>query len=701
MRIRRLKITNFKAITYIDLAGLKDVVVVAGPNGCGKSCIFDAIRLLKSAYGGYRANEVETWFGEFQIQINQDRKSLLTLFQDPRKELELYAEIELSNDERSWLRENAIDLLVQKQHFDLAPPNLPGLQPSGAFLDPAHRAHRNQIEKGAKAKRPQFLKELRKQYFVAHATVSPTLKDIIVPSTVLSLIFGTYDPKHIGVFDYHGPHRNYAREQVGGIDLNIQATDARVRESALYNYANKYSNLKNEFGAGYVRQLLAREANSSSHDYEDLAKTLRELFTAFFPGKRFLGPQPTPDGKLSFLVETTSGASHDINELSSGEKEVLYGYLRIRNVAPRHSVILIDEPELHLNPRLVCGLPDFYHKHLGRALNNQVWLVTHSDALLRDSVGHDCFSVYHMQQPAPSEPAKSQVTEVVVNKDIDKAVVDLVGDLAAYRPGAKLVIFEGGGDSEFDRRMCSLLFPDFASAVNPISATDKKRVRELHALLEQAREAGTLPFRVYSITDRDSDEIPKHSSAGELRWDVYHIENYLLDSKYILRVLADLNLRSADYCSEQDIDKVLRESASETIPNLIRHELEQASNQLLVKCVRTATDRSKASIAGALVYAINNSAQKFNATVRKDLTLANLQNQEREIKNKLRADLSSGAWRKNFRGRAILKILKDKCGIGGNYDEFRNLIIARMRDDSFKPPGMKAILDKILADPWR
>src|SRR5690242_2877671 len=115
MRIRRLKIRNFKAITSIDLNGLKDVVVVAGPNGCGKSCIFDAIRLLKSAYGGYRANEVETWFGEFQIQVNQDRNSLLTLFQNPLKNLELYAEIELSQSERSYLQKNASDLLLQKQ----------------------------------------------------------------------------------------------------------------------------------------------------------------------------------------------------------------------------------------------------------------------------------------------------------------------------------------------------------------------------------------------------------------------------------------------------------------------------------------------------------------------------------------------------------------------------------------------------------
>ena len=55
MKIKRLEIENFKAIKHIKLDGLSDTVLIAGPNGCGKSCIFHAIRLLKSTIGGYQA----------------------------------------------------------------------------------------------------------------------------------------------------------------------------------------------------------------------------------------------------------------------------------------------------------------------------------------------------------------------------------------------------------------------------------------------------------------------------------------------------------------------------------------------------------------------------------------------------------------------------------------------------------------------
>jgi predicted ATPase len=200
---------------------------------------------------------------------------------------------------------------------------------------------------------------------------------------VLSIVFSTFRPTEIGVIDYHGAQRHYGREQVQGINLNLEAAEQQRIQSTLYNYANKYTNVKGEMAASFVKELLAEAAGIPRAEQSSLTNTLKELFATFFPDKKFLGPQPTPEGSLKFPVETQSGNRHDLDELSAGEKEILYGYLRIRNSAPRYSIILLDEPELHLNPRLIRGLPEFYKKNLGEALGNQIWLVTHSDALLR------------------------------------------------------------------------------------------------------------------------------------------------------------------------------------------------------------------------------------------------------------------------------------------------------------------------------
>lgn len=251
--------------------------------------------------------------------------------------------------------------------------------------------------------------------------------------------------------------------------------------------------------------MVARQACLENSANKSLTETLQELFTTFFPGKRFLGPQAQADGSLSFPVKLQSGGQHDIDELSSGEKEVLYGYLRLRNAAPENSILLLDEPELHLNPRLIQGLPQFYHRHLGKVLNNQLWLVAHSDALLRQAVGQKGFSVFHMQSSDTSEPNGNQVYEIKFEKDIERAIIDLVGDLASYRPGAKIVIFEGGGKLEFDIWMTGILFPDFQLTVNMISAGSKKRVASLHEVLRKAVEQGDLSARFFSIVDKDAD----------------------------------------------------------------------------------------------------------------------------------------------------------------------------------------------------
>ena len=104
-------------------------------------------------------------------------------------------------------------------------------------------------------------------------------------------------------------------------------------------------------------------------------------------------------------------------------------------------MILLDEPELHLNPRLLQGLPDFYHANLGRALNNQLWLVTHSDSILRQVVGNPNYSAFHMSAPQVRTPQQTseqnQAALVTANSELDQAVLDIVGDLQRISPARK------------------------------------------------------------------------------------------------------------------------------------------------------------------------------------------------------------------------------------------------------------------------
>lgn len=517
-------------------------------------------------------------------------------------------------------------------------------------------------------------------------------------SNLLSVIFTNYKPRHIGVIDFHGAQRHYGRENVQGINLSLEQANQQYSQHTLYNYNNKYNNVKSEMAGNFVKELLAEKASADKQpSSSSLSETLKELFQSFFPEKQFLGPQPTPDGSLAFPVITPSGAEHDLDELSSGEKEILYGYLRIRSSAPKDSIILLDEPELHLNPRLIRGLPEFYRKHLGEALQNQLWLVTHSDALIREAVGKPGFNVFHMIPCGSEPPETSQLRPLTVNQDLELVMTDLVGDLAAYRPGGKAIIFEGGGDSDFDKTIASTLFKEELQGINLLSGTNKMRVKVLHEILERAHTNGDLPTKFYAIMDSDSEgEIDETKGVNRFEWNVYHIENYLLNSQIIADVLNSLTLTNNNAAT--DIESKLNSAARKVLPSMLIHRMRAHVNSKIVGAISLGFSPETLTIGKELCIAASRSAARINALIGDTLSEAALVEQEQSLRTEYESCFADGTWKSKLPGRGILKKFVDQEGIKTGYEVFRNLIVTRMATLKYKPDGMKFVIEKILLD---
>ena len=85
------------------------------------------------------------------------------------------------------------------------------------------------------------------------------------------------------------------------------------------------------------------------------------------------------DGRNITLFTNSSADKFDINELSSGEKQLFLRTLAIKMLNPENSIILIDEPELSLHPKWQQKIVDVYRK-IGK--NNQIIIATHSPHIL-------------------------------------------------------------------------------------------------------------------------------------------------------------------------------------------------------------------------------------------------------------------------------------------------------------------------------
>ena len=691
MRITDLRVTNFKAIDDVILTDIGDVIVIAGPNGSGKSTIFDALKLWKTVVGSYQKDELQHWLTE--QGFSQNSADLLAAHQRPGEPIAISATVVFSEDERIFIRDNADVILAfyffrqRSQGQVMGPPlfTMQNLELNEEFL-----RNKSAIMESVEASKTHLVWLSAGQKLSATVTVTTDGKIELDAPEALKFILSIFIPQGIGVFDYYGSHRLYGRDSSGSVNLDFKANRAMASQTnALYNQASKFSGIKNELASDFVTGLISSAAKGDEHKSSELQESISELFQIFLPGKSFAGVEPSIDGTLIMNVVTPTSA-HDIADLSSGEKELIYGYLRIRSRESKDSVILIDEPELHLNPRLTNGLIDFYYRHIGKAHNNQIWLVTHSDVILRQAVGSRGHKTYHMRAAGSYAPGDVQLVELIVDADVNRAFLDLVGDIAAYKPGGALVIVEGASHSEFDRSVITTLFPLFTQSVNLVSGGSRSKVHAIQEVISRVGTQQSLFNDVKSIVDGDNID-PSGLKENQFSWDRYNIENYLLNPTFIISALRDLILPAPDL-SEIDILIALKSAAASVLEKRVRHDVEQLAYRTIRDCVDTSTPRDVPFSSSLVASRVTDTINKIHARQEDLLSATQLEQFAAQRGGQYTDDLSNGRWEYTFNGREVLQRFVQDTYPGVGYETLRNTIIAHMGKAQYQPAGMGRVL---------
>jgi hypothetical protein len=183
---------------------------------------------------------------------------------------------------------------------------------------------------------------------------------------------------------------SYRKVQEGNPNLAAMVDEPMGRARMMYG-RTRYGPAVSAISAFKIEML--RSLLGGAELFEGFDKTDSEATVEFLNGllKRYAGGsieklRPLPDNSLDFRITTGSGASFAFDGLSSGQKEIVSTLFLIwRHSQQSPCIVLIDEPELHLNAEWHA---DFVERLQEYGPNNQYILATHSEQIF-GCVGED------------------------------------------------------------------------------------------------------------------------------------------------------------------------------------------------------------------------------------------------------------------------------------------------------------------------
>ena len=241
--------------------------------------------------------------------------------------------------------------------------------------------------------------------------------------------------------------------------------------------------------------------------------------------------------------------------------------------------------------------------------------------------------------------------------------------------------------------MAGTLFPDHERRMNFISGGNKATVRRLHEALEKGTEYDA--SLVFSIVDRDDQEHTGDEARGRFTWDVYHIENYLLEPEVIYQVLVNMSLQDTGFRDGTEIEQALRSIAKEQIDGLVEHSVRARARDVIGREIRLKGGETGSNPAKRVSDQARASLEKLTVAMTEALSETELRKVAETRKTVLEAAVSSDQWKSEFRGRDLLKRCADQYTSGVRYKVLRDMIVRVMADAGVRPPGMLQVLEKI------
>jgi hypothetical protein len=456
----------------------------------------------------------------------------------------------------------------------------------------------------------------------------------------------------------------------------------------------------------FTRRLGSYHVQKAAGTLEDPAQEAPKddygiILQKVFPGYQFI--DKPEDAPTDLFVRIPTGDVVAFSDLSSGEKEVFFTLCFFQRHEVQEATIIVDEPELHLHPSLARLLIRTMSELKPR---NQIWLATQSAEVIEEA-GRD--RVLFIRKNEQTKKA-----ELVLATDEHETLLclrDLFGQ-SGYIGLAKAMVFTEGRNASTDRKMLCKLFPHSTRDIKIIPANGCGEIERINRAVLAILQSNLGWCRFYLMRDRDYmtqqtvDAMKQRAGANLFVLERHEVENYLIHFEIMAKVLEeifDVRLTAADVearmleCARNAAGNVLRDmvafrlnhafrSEDFSIPKLRDGELQFSSGQ---GWPEAALGNLRTDLNGRTATVVSELQQKVNGHQFDTLFEA--------CKVEIEQALNSNGWQVLFPGKELLEAFCRRSGIG-KAPAFQNSIIKEMsahRDQI--PAELLRIMSEIVA----
>ena len=524
MWIKRIHIENYKSLKEVDIELNEGVNVFIGKNNTGKSNIVNALMFLSDVVERGSINIPHEQYEEFVLGKNIKNKIKFDLeFNVSDTEMEnIFSELQLEPE----------------ISFDVFKESISNEIRYAAKLGDDNRSFTLLEEEVCicfKGKWVVFAKISWKDRMCESQIIN--LKEGINSDTwgLILLGGGRYPPESVlRVPTLHNPIRSEENLLLSLFNFITSFKNLNPIRSSPES-TGVYGGVKLKSDGSNLPQVLNSIASGDRRRFSVITNSVGDIVEEITEIRASL-KERSSETYLSIVESPFDDLEFTWENIASGTKEILY-LITLLHTTPNESLLLIEEPEMHLHPDAVHKFLSLVEK-ISREDHKQILITTHSPVLL-DAISFDKISTVLKESGKTTVEqlkGKQAVERMLFRAGIPKSWL-LLSEMPLF-----LLIVEGRDDNKIWTRFLQKTGIDFlnrVSVVNPGDSKDRnggwRKAIEMGIFIKKSRIS--TPFMIVLDSDNKSSRAEKEN---ELRQEGISTEKYhILDGKEIESYLLD------------------------------------------------------------------------------------------------------------------------------------------------------------------